>query len=67
MSLRYWYSQSDYADDKTGIPDGWMGLDVGTESRKLYRETVLESKTILWNGCVSYSGARSRTPCDRAI
>ncbi|KAF8623938.1 hypothetical protein AX15_006104 [Amanita polypyramis BW_CC] len=38
------------ADDKTGIPDGWMGLDVGEESRKLFSDTVLESKTILWNG-----------------
>ncbi|KAH6918834.1 phosphoglycerate kinase [Coprinopsis sp. MPI-PUGE-AT-0042] len=38
------------ATDKEGIPDGWMGLDAGPESRKLFRETVLESKTILWNG-----------------
>ncbi|KAG8973126.1 phosphoglycerate kinase, partial [Tulasnella sp. 427] len=38
------------ATDKEGIPDGWMGLDAGEESRKLYRETVLEAKTILWNG-----------------
>lgn len=27
-----------------------MGLDCGEESRKLFRETVLEAKTILWNG-----------------
>ena len=27
-----------------------MGLDAGPESRKLFRETVLEAKTILWNG-----------------
>ncbi|KAF6742345.1 phosphoglycerate kinase [Ephemerocybe angulata] len=38
------------ATDSEGIPDGWMGLDAGPESRKLFRETVLESKTILWNG-----------------
>lgn len=29
-----------------------MGLDAGPKSRKLFRETVLEAKTILWNGCV---------------
>ncbi|KAI0736532.1 phosphoglycerate kinase [Fomitopsis betulina] len=38
------------ADDVTGIPDGWMGLDAGPKSRELFKTTVLESKTILWNG-----------------
>ncbi|KAK2467116.1 hypothetical protein APHAL10511_001374 [Amanita phalloides] len=38
------------AKDETGIPEGWMGLDVGLESRDLFRETVLAAKTILWNG-----------------
>ncbi|PAV17651.1 phosphoglycerate kinase [Pyrrhoderma noxium] len=38
------------ATDSTGIPDEWMGLDCGPESRKLFRETVLSAKTILWNG-----------------
>lgn len=33
-----------------GIPDGWLGLDAGPESRDLFRTTVLEAKTILWNG-----------------
>ncbi|KAJ7849097.1 phosphoglycerate kinase [Mycena olivaceomarginata] len=33
-----------------GIPDGWLGLDVGPKSSELFRATVLESKTILWNG-----------------
>ncbi|KAI0086685.1 phosphoglycerate kinase [Irpex rosettiformis] len=38
------------ATDAEGIPDGWMGLDVGPKSRELFKQTVLESKTILWNG-----------------
>ena len=38
------------ATDKEGIPDGWMGLDVGEESIKLFKETVNEAQTILWNG-----------------
>ncbi|KAL0947244.1 hypothetical protein HGRIS_013365 [Hohenbuehelia grisea] len=33
-----------------GIPDGWMGLDAGPKSQELFRQTVLEAKTILWNG-----------------
>jgi phosphoglycerate kinase len=36
---------------KTGtIPDGWMGLDIGPETVKVFSEVVAESKTILWNG-----------------
>lgn len=42
--------QTGTATDKEGIPAGWMGLDCGLESNKLFKETVLESKTILWNG-----------------
>ncbi|OLY81294.1 Phosphoglycerate kinase 1 [Smittium mucronatum] len=33
-----------------GIPDGWMGLDIGPQSRKLFDETIVTSKLIVWNG-----------------
>ncbi|KAL4868369.1 phosphoglycerate kinase [Aspergillus spectabilis] len=39
-----------YATDEQGIPDGYLGLDVGEKSIELYKETIAESKTILWNG-----------------
>jgi len=38
------------ATDGDGIPDGWMGLDAGPKSRALFKATVLEAKTVLWNG-----------------
>jgi phosphoglycerate kinase len=38
------------ATDSEGIPDGWMGLDCGEESIKLYKEAIDEAATILWNG-----------------
>lgn len=38
------------ATDAEGIPDGWMGLDCGEESIKLYKEAIADAKTILWNG-----------------
>jgi len=36
--------------DQEGIPVGWLGLDVGPKSIALFRETILASKTIIWNG-----------------
>ncbi len=33
-----------------GIPSGWMGLDIGIKARADFREVILRSKTILWNG-----------------
>lgn len=34
----------------TSIPDGWMGLDLGPDSREAFAAVIRESKTILWNG-----------------
>ena len=34
------------------ISDDRMGLDAGPKSRKLFRDVILSSKTILWNGPV---------------
>ncbi|OFX17155.1 MAG: phosphoglycerate kinase [Bacteroidetes bacterium GWA2_31_9] len=31
-------------------PDGWMGLDIGEKSIKIFSEIIENSKTILWNG-----------------
>ncbi len=32
------------------IPDTWMGLDIGPETRKLFTDIIKNSKTVLWNG-----------------
>ncbi|WP_242696039.1 phosphoglycerate kinase [Desertivirga brevis] len=32
------------------IKEGWMGLDIGPDSVKVYKDVVANSKTILWNG-----------------
>lgn len=36
--------------DINAIPEGWMGLDISTETIKTYSEVIKNSKTILWNG-----------------
>ncbi|HEY0055791.1 MAG TPA: phosphoglycerate kinase [Pedobacter sp.] len=38
------------AANNDNIKDGWMGLDIGPEAVKQYKEVVASSKTILWNG-----------------
>ncbi len=32
------------------VKDGWMGLDIGEKSIKLFEDVIMNSKTILWNG-----------------
>jgi phosphoglycerate kinase len=32
------------------IPSGWMGLDIGPATVRLYREVLNDVQTILWNG-----------------
>lgn len=36
--------------DNTNIPDGWMGLDIGTQAINSFMVVIAASKTILWNG-----------------
>jgi phosphoglycerate kinase len=38
------------ADDASGIPDGWMGLDVGPKSSQLFGDAIKRARTIVWNG-----------------
>jgi len=36
--------------DIKNIPDGWLGLDIGSETIKKYEVVIAQSKTIMWNG-----------------
>ena len=36
--------------DAGNIPDGWMGLDIGPATEKIYADVISASNTILWNG-----------------
>jgi len=38
--------------DVDKIPDGWQGLDAGPRTLENFKEVILKSKTILWNGPV---------------
>ena len=32
------------------IPDGWMGLDIGPDSVKVFQEALKQCKSVIWNG-----------------
>jgi phosphoglycerate kinase len=36
--------------DVRQIQPGWMGLDIGPKTQAAYRQIILASKTVLWNG-----------------
>jgi phosphoglycerate kinase len=36
--------------ENTSIPDGWMGLDIGTKAIAEFQKVIKASRTILWNG-----------------
>ena len=32
------------------LPDGWLGLDIGPETRELFGKHISQARTIFWNG-----------------
>ncbi|MBS1576979.1 MAG: phosphoglycerate kinase, partial [Bacteroidetes bacterium] len=41
---------NDSTSPSNGIPDGWMGLDIGPNAINQFTNVIMKSKTILWNG-----------------
>lgn len=37
------------------IPDGWMGLDIGPRTEKLFADAIAGSGTVVWNGPMGVS------------
>jgi phosphoglycerate kinase len=33
-----------------GLPDGWLGLDIGPETRERFAHAIADARTIFWNG-----------------
>ena len=67
--------------DAEGVPEGWLGLDIGPASTVAFTEAVMRSKTCVWNGPmgvfefdnfangtkVSHAPCDWRTPCPLSL
>lgn len=41
--------------DSDNIPDGWMGLDIGPETQKIFADAIKGAGTVIWNGPMGVS------------
>lgn len=41
--------------DADKIPDGWMGLDIGTKTANMFSEAIKGAGTVIWNGPMGVS------------
>ncbi|MBO7310560.1 MAG: phosphoglycerate kinase [Clostridia bacterium] len=41
--------------DSTAIPAGWMGLDIGPKTRKIFADAINGAGTVVWNGPMGVS------------
>ena len=41
--------------DSDNIPDGWMGLDIGPRTEKLFADALVDAGTVIWNGPMGVS------------
>ena len=41
--------------DSDDIPDGWMGLDIGPKTEKLFADAIKGAGTVIWNGPMGVS------------
>ena len=35
---------------EAGIPEGWMGLDIGPQTVERFRDVIASARTVIWNG-----------------
>lgn len=43
-------SPGKFTKPNESIPEGWMGVDIGTETIKLFSDEIAKARTVFWNG-----------------
>ena len=49
------------------IPDGWMGMDIGSITQELYVKTLAGAGTVIWNGPMGVSEWENFAPGTEAV
>ncbi|MBE6757765.1 MAG: phosphoglycerate kinase [Ruminococcaceae bacterium] len=49
------------------IPDGWMGMDIGSITQELYVKTLADAGTVIWNGPMGVSEFPPFAPGTEAV
>lgn len=55
VGLEYKADTENKIVDSDDIPDGWMGLDIGPKTEKLFAEALEGAGTVIWNGPMGVS------------
>jgi phosphoglycerate kinase len=50
MAAKEFKADAEHKVVKEDIPEGYMGLDIGPETIKLFSNAVKDAKTVIWNG-----------------
>ena len=55
VGLEYKADTENKVVDSDDIPDGWMGLDIGPKTEKLFADALQGAGTVIWNGPMGVS------------
>ncbi len=55
VGLEYKADTENKVVDSDDIPDGWMGLDIGPKTEKLFADAIKGAGTVIWNGPMGVS------------
>ncbi len=55
VGLEYDANTENKIVDSDSIPDGWMGLDIGPKTEKLFSDAIKGAGTVIWNGPMGVS------------
>ena len=55
LGLEYDENTETKTVDSDNIPDGWMGLDIGPNTEKLFADAIKGAGTVIWNGPMGVS------------
>ena len=59
---------TEYMDvNSDDIPDGWMGLDIGSKSQELFANAIKGAGTVVWNGPMGVSEWKNFAPGTNAV